>query len=766
MDRARSPLVPPALAFAAGISLAPWTPVGAAWVALVAGLVWAVSLVVLERSGPATVALLIGIAAAGALRATPLPPAPDHVARLPLPLRANLAGRLLAEPLRFAPGRTRLVLEVERVDGRRRSGHARITAYGANLAALVEGQRVEMRASLHRVDGFRNPGGLDQADRLQRQGFLVVGSARAEDVRPVDAPGPPWPARVRRAARAAMLRTLPSASAALLGGLLLGDRSNLPRDIDEAFRRAGVYHVLAVSGFNVALVAGAVWSLLTLAGAGQRGAASGALIAVVGFALVVGPEPSVLRAMVMALVLLGARLLDREASVVNSLALAALLLLAARPADLHDPGFQLSFAATAGIVLAPLPRGPLLGSLGVSFAAQLAVLPVGLTHFNQISLVGPLANLAVVPLAGVATILGLLAVAAAPAGAALAPAAVFSDVLFNALWPVLLALRGAVALAARAPAALVHLPAPHWTATVAYTIALGFGLRAWRLRGEASAGARRAAVASAVLLAAAVAIAAWPLVRPLDGTLRITVLDVGQGDAIVIEAPDGRALLVDAGPGGPARLDTGERVVAPFLWNRGILRLAATITTHADGDHAGGMAAIRRWFSVAERWDPHTMPHERQWIGAMSLLRLGDLGAAEALHPNDTAVVLRLDYGLASFLLASDATADVERALVTARAPLAATVLKVAHHGSRGSSTPEFLDRVAPLLAVVSVGRRNAYGHPAPEALERLAAAGARILRTDRDGALILETDGRTLRVTRWAARAVERYCLDPEGFC
>jgi len=133
---------------------------------------------------------------------------------------------------------------------------------------------------------------------------------------------------------------------------------------------------------------------------------------------------------------------------------------------------------------------------------------------------------------------------------------------------------------------------------------------------------------------------------------------------------------------------------------------------------------------------------------------------------NDDALVLRVDYGLVSFLLASDITAVTEAELVAARAPLAATVLKVAHHGSRGSSTAEFLRAVQPLAAVISVGVRNPYGHPSPDALRRLTDVGATVYRTDRDGAVVLETDGRQLTVTRWANRHTDRYCLDPESVC
>jgi competence protein ComEC len=323
------------------------------------------------------------------------------------------------------------------------------------------------------------------------------------------------------------------------------------------------------------------------------------------------------------------------------------------------------------------------------------------------------------------------------------------------------------------------------------------------LRHLSGAGALACMVAAALL-------AAWPLLRPPDGRLRLTVLDVGQGDAIVVEAPDGRAVLIDAGPGGPMRLDTGERVVAPYLWNRGRLRLAKTIVTDPDADHAGGMPAIRRLFDVAEAWDAEKLARGPHWFGGAMLSRvwprqdaagrglgpLGDpllLGVAGRNAPgtsapdpvasvveegprpparraargrNDEAIVLRIEFGLASFLLASDIEAAAEQALVASGAPLRATVLKVAHHGSRTSSTPGFLDAVAPTAAVISVGARNPYGHPDAGVLERLQTAGARVYRTDRDGAVIFETDGRELTITRWALRAVERLCLDPETIC
>jgi competence protein ComEC len=749
------PLVPLAVALGAGIAVTPWVSSRFAWAVWLAGVTVGLAALLARRPVLGAAAMLAAVAALGILRATPAPLPGDHIARLPLPTRADVEGRLVASPVP-ATGRVRLLIDVERVDDERRSGRLQLTAYGDGLE-LVTGQRIRTDARLATPVGFRNPGGFDYVARLARDGIHVTGSTRTDHVIALDAPAAPWHERVRRRAVTAIEDTLPQASAALLAGLLLGERRSLPFEIDDGFRRAGVYHVLAVSGFNVALVASAVFLLVRLIGLGRRSAAGSAGVVVLAFGAVVGPQPSVLRAVVMAVLVLTAVLLDRDTEVLNSLAAAALLILAFRPWDLLDPGFQLSFAATAAIVLAPRPRHPILGALAVSAAAQVSVLPVTLWHFHQVSVVGLVANLAVVPLAAVATVVGL-------AGAALAfvwDAA--ARVAFDAVWPVLLALRAAVACAAAVPHALIYLPAPPAAAIVAYSAALVLTAAAWRLRRARPRAMRYMAGVAVGALAVAIVFAAWPLARPRDGRLHVAVLDVGQGDALVIEGTDGRAVVVDAGPGGRQRLDAGERVVAPYLWWRGLLRVRATIVTHDHADHGGGMAAVRTRFPGAEVWTADALAATPRALGGAVL---SALPVALGPRPNDHALVLRVDYGAASFLLTSDIPGAAEGALIARGAPVDATVLKVAHHGARDSSTAAFLAAVRPTLAAVSVGARNPYRHPDAGVLARLEATGARVLRTDRDGALLFETDGRTLEVTTWASGRRERWCLDPEVMC
>ncbi|MGH7334379.1 MAG: ComEC/Rec2 family competence protein, partial [Candidatus Rokuibacteriota bacterium] len=365
--------------------------------------------------------------------------------------------------------------------------------------------------------------------------------------------------------------------------------------------------------------------------------------------------------------------------------------------------------------------------------------------------------------AALATVLGLGGVCL---GAVLDTA---GTLLLNAAWPVLIALRAAVLAAASIPGAVVHLPAPHWSAVAAYAGGLGLALVAWKRRQRPGTRARAFAIVAGCLLIVAVVIEAWPLLRPADGRLRISILDVGQGDAMVVELPDGRALLIDAGAGGSHRLDTGQRVIAPFLWNRGHLSLVAAVFTHTDVDHAGGMAAIRRLFPIGEPGSVDAVVAGARRAGVEVSVLSG--GAADAdgrigESRNDTALVLRFEFGQATFLLASDITARAEAELLRQQARVGSAVLKVAHHGARGSTTLEFLRAVRPQVAVISVGRRNPYGHPSPETVSRLVEAAATIYRTDQDGAVMLETDGRSLTVTTWASRRRDHYCLERETIC
>jgi competence protein ComEC len=778
-----APLLPVAASFAAGIVASPFSAAPSALLALSAGLLASAAILLsCRRERIAIVMLLASIVALGALSAHPLLPR-DHIARQSLPPIVTVEGRLAEEPVRWSPDRMRVLLDVEAwrdgTDRRPASGRIQLTIYG-DAEPLGEGQRIRAEVRLHRPVGFRNPGVFDYPAHLRREGILLVGSGRGDRLIALTDDAPPWPVKARRWAVSTLQAQLPQSSAALLAGLLLGERTTLPPETDEAFRRAGVYHVLAVSGFNVALLASSVFACLALIGVPRRATAAVAAIVLIGFALVVGGQPSVLRATVMGLLVLGGIMIERESQLMNALSLAVLALLAYSPADLWDPGFQLSFAATAGIIYLAEPftaffrnrGGPLwlASSVAVSLAAQLPVTPIMLAHFNQLSLIGVAANLLVVPLAGPATTLGMLALLLHLASETAA------SLVFNALWLLLLALRLAVWAAATVPGAMVHLPAPSWPAIAAWYSGLvlvpSLAARQW---------ARRATVGS---VAAAILLSLWPWLPTGEGRLRITFLDVGQGSAALVELPDGGCLLLDGGPGGTRRFDVGERVLAPFLWNRAIHRLDVVALSHSDSDHAGGLGAVLKHMYVAEfwengRWGPggedtlaalaQARPPrrvlsagDRFWVGS-ALVTVVNPDRDAMPNPNDDSLVLRLDWRGVSVLLTGDLTAVGEARVLERGAPVRVLALQVPHHGSRFSSTAAFLDATRPALGIVSVGARNPFGHPSIETLARLEDAGARVYRTDRDGAIIMESDGTKLWMTRWASRRMEVFDLDPE---
>ena len=771
----RAPLLPLALAYLTGLVTAafwPLTPLwllaGAAALCLLAGAaLW------LNRPRIAT-ALLVGLTAGlGQLlaqRAALPPPATHLVHHLPgdpVIIEGEVADRRAERDRRLG-----LLVAATRVsvDGTLEpaEGLIQATVYG-ETPAVREGDRIQAILRLRRPSGFQNPGGFDYPAFLAREGIYIVGSGRGGDLVVVGHTGRPlraWPLAIREWAEAKIEAHLPPRSAALLEGLLLGERRHLPEEIDESFRSAGVYHLLAISGSNVALIAGALFIGFRVLRLPDRAVAGLTMFALVIFAAVVGGQPSVLRATFMGCLYFLGRLLGREVSLWNSLAASALILLLWRPEDVWDVGLQLTFAATASLLAFTRPFTAALerlrlapwvaASLAVSLAAQLGVTPLMAFHFNQLSLVGVLANLLVVPLAGLATTLGLAATLLALLSESLA------HWLFQTTWLCLIGLRFLTHLFASLPFALVHLPTPSWLTCSAFYLLLAL-LPCWP-RGRPW---RWGVLVLSVLVGT---LALWPWLIPSDGRLRLTMLDVGQGDAFLLELPGGERLLVDAGRGGDGGFDVGERVVAPFLWRRGITRLDAAVVTHADPDHAGGFGAILRRFRVNELWSepfaeggPHPPPGtpERSLVRG-ERIRLGPVlltvlnppssplsGSRRGHHSdeNNNSLALYLSWGRLSILFTADLEMEAEADLLRAGVPLRAQILKVGHHGSRFSSSPEFLAAVKPRVALVSVGRGNPYHHPAPQSIAALKTQGSEVYRTDRDGAVTVESDGETVWV-------------------
>jgi competence protein ComEC len=587
---------------------------------------------------------------------------------------------------------------------------------------------------------------------------------------PGGAPRPDVLLRLRDGAQARLRRLLPE-RAALAEALILAQTGGLDPEVRRRFALSGLSHLLSISGQHVGLIAGTLLLLFRLARLAPRAADGAAAAAVTAYVLFLGAPHAAARAALLLLLALAGRLLQRPADPYALLAFAALPLLVQDPMAALDPGFQLSFAGVAGLIALRRrllePLRPKLGrwladSIATSLAATLATAPIAALHFGTVAPVGIAANLLAIPLVAAAVPATALALGVStvswPVGQFLAGAA---D-------PLLAALDAVARAAAAVPGGHAYVPADQVGAWVLATVAAA-GVAGWLARSAADGARIRHGVRQTVAAGVALALLlVWPVVasRAGGGALEIHVIDVGQGDAFAIRTPDRRWILVDAGPR-TDRYDAGRARVIPYLLRRGVRRVDALILTHPDADHIGGAAAVLDAFDVCLVVDPGRAAGKPlyvellteaaaggvQWRAARSgrELRAGDVvihflypdGPSDSLdapaNANDLSAVFRLTYGGFAALFMGDAPAAVEDLLVRRHGDaLRAQVLKVGHHGSQTSTSDSFLAAVDPEVALVSVGRRNRYGHPAPAVIRRLERHGVRILRTDLNGHIAL----------------------------
>jgi len=638
------------------------------------------------------------------------------------------------------------------------------------------GDLVEVVARLSEPRTFRNPGAFDYAAYLRARGIELIGTIKSPRLITVVARGErSWSGLLptfRRSIGASLVRTAGpggEGTASILAALLLGEREDLPDDLERALKRAGVYHIIALSGLNVAVIALLVSALLRLAKVPPKGRRIGGALAVIGYWLVARGSGSIARAALMAVLCLAGGVLERRVSPLGAIAVTGVLILAREPAWARDAGFQLSFAATISLVLLAMegtggrleravrPRravSSILLPLRVSAAALAGTTLLTAHHFQTMTPVALVANLYAVPLANLLLILALSVALCGPWAPILARVLVVP-----AGW--LVKVLGRLSEAISSPSWCSFHVLPPGPAPVLWGSVLVLVAGARRGRG----GGRAAGLALAALILWA-AVHGPPGGAP--GVLEITVLDVGQGDAILVRFPSGVTMLIDAGGFARSGFDVGERVVGPALRTLGDLKVDILAITHAHRDHLGGAEAILRDFSPGALWlgrMPEDDPAVRALVDRALRMhvpavlprrgaRLGIGGTrVEVLNPgsgvsatggavNDDSLVLRIVFEDRAALLTGDLEARLESILVGEGRALSADLLKVGHHGSRTSTSPPFLARVQPSFGAISVGRTNPWGHPDREVLRRLAGARVRVYRTDRAGAVRFRTDG------------------------
>ena len=653
---------------------------------------------------------------------------------------------------------------------------------------LNTGDAVRASVRLSSGGAFRNFGGFSYDRYLQAQGVDRRAFTKSGLLVERTAAGnrfglKPVMSRIRCRLQDGLERSFPSAGGsdisregAVLEALLLGEDGRMdPADV-LSLQKSGLYHLFAISGGHIAIITVLLFGLLRLLRLSRRASSAVLLVFLVFYTLLVEGSPSVLRATFMAMTLLAGRLLWKDVHILNTISLSAFLLLLANPFSLFDAGFELTYAATLTIILfAPpllrrLPRLPFKASemTAMSVAATLGVLPIIAASFNRVTFASLVLNYAAIPLVGLVMGAGyaFLPFAVAAPGLAHAPAAALAF-LVRLFFVISRSLDGISLLSYR-------VPTPQGWTVAGYYASLGLVLLRPKFRGQ-----RLLAAGVFAAFLAAVAVYPFPASSP---DLKVTVIDVGQGDAILVEFPGRKTMLVDGGGFVDSPFDVGDKVVSPLLWRKGIRRLDVLVLTHPHPDHKGGLAAVAGNFPVGEFWEADPAPEDpayaelsrrlsrsaiRRRVARGFRWRTGGV-TVEVLHPvaprpslrpgtrggaggdraaNDRSLVLRISLGRASFLLAGDVEAAAEAEILSACGDIRSAFLKSPHHGSGSSSTAPFLERVRPRRVIISVGAGNRYGFPAGPVLERYARAGAAVLRTDLDGAVEVATDGRETRV-------------------
>jgi competence protein ComEC len=663
----------------------------------------------------------------------------------------------------------------------------------AREAPPAPGDRVAVDGRLVRPPDLSNPDVFNYRAYLERNGIgasLFVRRAEAVEFLPPDGRRSLWECvvgaaeRLRRWIEAALDGALEPEIAALNRSIFLGEAEHLDQAVRNDFTRCGLAHLFAVSGLNVALLAWTLSIFVRLFGPKPKLRSLLLIIATGMFCAVCGFQASVLRAAIMFVAVAAVPHLGYKIEPLTALAASALVIVGADPRALWQAGFQLSFVCMLSIILLKPPldnwvslnaekgswrRRNVVAFLnrhvvpGVTMilAAQLGLLPLLAHYYHMAPLVGVLSNVLAGPLVWLimATTMLLLSVFA------FMPAAVwifgealnlFSHLLLELVWSW-----------SHLPAVTISTPDwPVWVSGLYYLLLFG-----WAVLPHAPSPFFELKQRARLLLAGA-AIVAWmvwapAVLRGRDANLCATFFDVGQGDSCLLEMPGGPVILVD---GGDVLTHAGDRIVAPFLEGHGIDRLDAVIATHPDSDHIGGLPDVFRAVHVG--WLVEG-PGQAKSLAYQRLIEAAEAEAARhdavfagdwieapmgarllVLHPprglayagtNDLSLAFMVDWKACRILIVGDIERAAESDLLASRADLACDVFKVSHHGSALATSQAFLDGARPRLAVISCGRDNRFGHPAPEVLDRLTSAGVTIARTDRNGAVTIRSDGRTL---------------------
>ena len=720
---------------------------------------------------------------------------------------------IISSALDRDPEKTGFALDVRDIDGTSVAGRMRVSVRNGE-AGIGYGDVLRLSGRMYEPRSFSNPHGFDYAAYLARSGIYRTVSVKDPEAITLVTRGrgifrtiQDWREEIRRA----FLASTSGPGSAILQAMVLGEEGGLTDEIRDRFMAAGVTHIISISGSHLGMVAvlcfGLVraflrflperrYHLLTIHADPKKIAAAITLPLVIFYTLLAGGQVATVRSLIMITAGLSALILDRENALLHSLAIAALLILALDPQALIDISFQLSFMSVVSIGfvvllwkelalksrtrIERLRNGAELMII-LSLVASLATGPLVARYFNQFSLAGVISNMVVVPFAGMVVVpLGLLSGILSLFTGHL-PLAWLNQVLADAFISM-------VYFFSRLPFAEFHPPSPGLLQVLCFAalmISSAILIRR-RLLYETkpleypSRDPRRVVIVLA-LSGIILLLAGGRTVLPRQEST-VSFPDVGQGDCALLELAGGQNILIDGGGTYDNKFDMGRRVLAPFLWNRGIRRLDLVILSHPHPDHMNGLKYVLTRFDVSRVWthgqDSELPGYEefrriiaerkidRDIVSAKATpLVLGD-AIVSVLHPfpgfrsdekkayaaeNDQSLVVRIAYHGRTLLFSGDIGTKAEKDLVRSGQDLKCDILKVPHHGSKSSSSESFVSASRPATAVVTVGRGNPYHHPSDEVVALYKEGGVKVYRTDQDGALFFSLEDGAPNGVRWS---------------
>lgn len=562
-------------------------------------------------------------------------------------------------------------------------------------------------------------------------------------------------------------QTLPPPYNYLLVGMLLGEKSFIPSHLKEIFAEAGIMHILAVSGLHVGIIAMALLALLSMLKLPKKFKLFILILILITYASITGFRPSVLRATIMFILLIGGKLINRSRNLNISLFFAAFLILLLNPLILYDAGFLLSFIVTFFIInLSPILQGLLSkivvwikNPLAVSTAAWVGIFPLSAYFFSKVSIISIVSNIFIIPLTGIAVILGFITFFIGLMSISLA--GLFANLNYLVLNLITLIAKSFSSL----PFAFIYVAQPSVMLIILYYLTVFFIIEIFYKK-TISVKIKKKAIL--IVLSVTLLIIIVQVFYPADN-LKVNFINVGEGDCILIEAPNKINILIDGGGTPQSDFDVGNKIVIPYLRRKGINEIDLLILTHPHLDHLEGLLPILKEFKVDMVLDSGLLCDSSEYKEFISLILEKGISYHKAkagdnfifsnnleiflLNPlydsdfyeesdfNNASIVVKLFYKNANFLFTGDIEEAAEKKLLVWQNILQSDILKVAHHGSSTSTNLEFLDKVNPNIAVITVGK-NHFGHPSQKIIERLEDKNIQIYQTDEDGTVIIRTNG------------------------